>query len=107
MPQVTAVAKAHMLFDFIEPLVKDVEGLTEDVDDEVCPGAQAQSLKIYKIRNLIYKFNGNVVCSYPQAYALVFFISISTSVLCHPLFSGQRWTRIPPLASILLCTDLV
>ena len=50
MPQVTAVTKAHMLFDFIEPLVKDVEGLTEDVDDEVCPGAQAQSLKIYKIR---------------------------------------------------------
>lgn len=35
MPQVTAVAKAHMLFDFIEPLVKDVEGITEDVDDEV------------------------------------------------------------------------
>ena len=33
--QVTEVGKAHMLFDFIEPLVKDVDGLTENVDDEV------------------------------------------------------------------------
>ena len=35
--QVTSVEKANMLFDFIEPLVKDVAGIDEDMDDEVRP----------------------------------------------------------------------